>query len=676
MSPNGFQFGLACFILAAFTGLAGFMIVYHYATFERPLQQFAIVTDAGSTQTRSSLFTVAVDSASFNEWADKDNSKVQSEESIPLKKLFQVRQVDTCLNGGPLASLQSESDATKLTMKCLKRFSQRIKRLDFIANNDMEPGEGDQDEDESGLLEIEEISDRMAKLNHRVNSVTHLYLGATAGMRALSQVNATRAHEKIQWMDRALNDSNRLLKNGPYINKAFFDIIDGSDEALFGWISVNFVCDNLEAKHRKRHTDMTTAYSIANASGSALQQQPDTNQKMLNATDTILSVGTLELGGASAQMAYQVSERLSGDQIASSGLEPKQLRLFNDEYKLATRSDLCLGMSQAILRTNYVILRTSFKSYSSNKTSSIIELKNACMQNRSITSFSGSQLAEIFRAPCLAASKLDASDQVFRNFVSNSEEVRFTGTGNVTECDDLLSDLIEPESCKTFFSLCPTDKNRIPPTSKMPFVTISGYNKALAVLNLKKGPATQDNKLDQVIADNLGGYPIDQQEYVNLSKEFCSTDVAEFPAKFPKMNKAYYSVNCLQLVYINKLLIEFYLFDPGTSWNQIKFLLFPVKPKQSQTVEKETDKNDIGWTLGLLLNATSQDLANHSDNSSQRSIFYHHGSSILFIVRTTMFLMLACTLMAVGLIGFAIITVQRKRRCGEAYMNRSYEDSI
>lgn len=667
MNCNGIQFGLACFIMVALTGLTGFIIVYHYATFERPMQQFAIVTDAGSTQTRSSLFTVSLNSGNLNRWLeqDEDTDPAEADQRMPLASLFQVQQVSSCLNGGPVAALQSESGATNLTLKCLRKFSQHIKRLDFLANNE-EP-DPDDSEDELGPLDSEEVSRRMAGASHRVNSMTHFYLGATAGMRALSQLNATRAREKILWMERALNESNRLLARGPFINKAFLDIIDGSDEAGFGWLSVNFVCDKLEVQRRPL---TMPHYSLLSSNGTGPQQVPAPASQ-------VGSVGTLELGGASAQMAYQVPDQFTESAIEMSGLEPKRLELFNAEYQLATRSDLCLGMSQAVLRTNYVLLRQWLgPNVNRSSTSTSIELANACMQNRSSLSLSGSQLADIFGAPCLAADgAADApGNQAFKDFIAAAKEVRFVGLGNATQCDQLLSALTEPQLCNKYFSLCPTSKNRQPPPTGMPFVTISGYNKALLVLDLQREQVRAAHELEQTIADQLGGYSIDKYEFANKTREFCALDVAQFPDRFPKMNKAFYSLNCLQLVYINKLLTEFYRFESAASWNQIKFLLFPVKQSQSKQEGPAADKNDIGWTLGLLLNATSQRLAD--DLAGEQFIFYHHGASLAFIMRTTIFLMLACTLLAIGFLGTAILAVQRRRRRGQAYMNRSYEDSI
>lgn len=699
-------FGLACLIMAVISGIVGFIVVYHYTQFQRPIQQFAIVIDAGSTQTRSSLFSVGIDTSSLIEWSNEVHDNLSSSPVLPLTKLFQIRQVDTCVNGGPVANIKSPSNAKDLASKCIKKFSKLIKKLDFESESDNQNNEALQHEDNNEtVLDSEEVGEQMALLNHRVNSVTHLYLGATAGMRAIEQLNATRAAEKIHWIDMAINESSQgLIENGPYINKAYVGILEGSDEAAFGWTSVNFVCDTLEAHHRgllEPSIDSNSSSWNQNHSG-VIYSLPteakveDNNPKMKNAS-LIESVGTLELGGASIQLAYQVSDNLNSESlIENANLQRQNLDLFNNRYNLATRSDLCLGMSQAILRAYYVLLWQHFRQSTSYLAaanepilnSTAIEIENPCLQKAAQVSFTKEQLRDILNSPCLSISnQLKNTNQAellkFNNFINSRNVFRFSGLGKTIECDAILWNLIEPNLCKNYFFICPDNKIKQSPPISMPFVTISGYNKALQVLNLpKKALSTNSTttELEQIIADKLGGYSIDHDEFSNQMKTFCSIDVAEFPKRFPKMNKLYYGVNCLQLIYINKLLIEFYGFKPETSWNQLKFLIFPVKSKKLEggTIKsKHQDKNDIGWTLGLLLNATSHRFSSFGTANGQvdeNEIYFHHGATTLFLIRTTIFLMFACCLLAICciFIGAIVVHHQKQTRSGAYMIHNSY----
>lgn len=721
--------------MAAFCGLIGFVVIYHYASFERPLLKFAIVIDAGSTQTRSSLFSVMLDESPefaatnqysylthpFKDQVALESSQNKQQVEVELNKFVQVRQVSSCVNGDPLTSLRSELNARQLVEKCINKFAQHIKKLDFLAENALDGlNNGENDDDGSGdQLDSQEVSDQLALLNHRVNSVTYLHLGATAGMRSLARLNESKAREKMQWIDSALNASSSLIAEGPMVNKGYVGILDGAQEASFAWISVNFIGENLKfvsespgeiikvdngADNDKNNNKSTLGYHIEQEQKLAKIQEPTKETSR-----PIESIGTLELGGASAQMAYELPTWWPDEQIKNSSLESQQLKLFNRNYHLATRSDLCLGTSQAVLRAYYVILRDYYElpanrepSNSNNLFNQQVEVENPCLQKASRVSLTGAEVAEILRGVCLAPTGNDSLAQQTRDFMSSRVVVRFLGTGNTLKCNSIVDKLLEPQQCKKYFSLCPESKNTQPPPAQMPFVTISGYNKALASLNLKKSnvksvfsstettePTSDDTTStnpqqanEMIIKDKLGGYPIDYVEFTDKTRDFCQVDVGEFPIRFPKIKSQFYSITCMQLVYINKLLTDFYNFDPLGNWSQIMFLIFPAKSQQqnqqqqlkasnkldSIIAKKRDDKKDIGWTLGLLLNATSFQLEDAEANKAD--IKYHHGASVLFIMRATVFLMFGCLLIASMTIVFgAVLAKWSNGRRSSVYIN-------
>lgn len=683
-----FQFGLVCLIMAALTGLAGFAIIYHYATSERPVEQFAIVIDAGSTQTRSNLFTISVDAEKVIDWSS-ESGEFGAESEHALSQVIRVREVGSCVNGGPLAALKSEDGARKLLDGCLKKFARQIRKLDFLKSENLD--EDDQFADSRS--DADEFDQQLALLNHRVNSLTHMHLGATAGMRALSMINETRASEKLNWINRAMDESNRKLALGPYINKGYVNILAGADEAAFGWASVNFVCDRLRVQDRNAKFEPEPA-NPSSLNSNHLYDIGD-EKAISKATNGLLpldqlpeSVGTVELGGASSQIAYQVPRGWSDEYIRNNiSMESKNLNLFNANYKLATRSDLCLGMSQATLRVKFILLRDYYDSIPAEARTKpdqdkLIRIPTPCFQNMSKTNLSSSDIADILKAPCLVSSESDFESEQFKASMNNTKVdiiYQFVGTGNTDQCDVLLKKLLDPSICQQYFSLCPQEVNQqTKPPSNMSFVTISGYNKALQVLNLEKSQnlsATSESgrKLEELIGEKLGGYSIDYSQFISESKRFCSLDVGTFPSKFPKMHKVYYPINCMQLVYINKLLTEFHLFDPQTRWPQLKFLLFPVSSANSDS--KHESKNDIGWTLGLLLNATSYQFSGDPSDAKDTNgvILFHYGASVAFIMRTTLILMLACFLLAMSLIVAAVFAVRRRSRKQSAYIDHSHD---
>lgn len=669
------KFRLACLVMATLTGLLGLVIIYHYATFERPLERFAIVIDAGSTQTRSSLYELRLNASKLDHlWPARDQSASDEDQTaLPLSALVQVRQVSTCVNGGPLTGLQSIHDARQLISGCLRKFALHIMKLNF--ENSLSLQDQQVAEDQLELMNAEEIGRRLASLDRRVNSVTRLYLGATAGMRALRGINSTAASQKLRWVSEALGESNEYLGQAandmdmPYMNQAYVDVISGRDEATFGWISMNFVIDRLELELAKP------------ASRAQRPAGPRT-------------VGTLELGGASAQQAFEVGSLGHNASSLDGGLKVTKLDLFNSAHRLATRSDLCMGMSQAILRADYVLLRDYYErrrlaqpdvADTPKQDDYELELENPCLQNKVRRSLvNPADPEDILSLPCLIASERDPDSKSFRLFVREHSVIRFVGTGNVDQCDSLLAKLVQPAECSRYFSLCPRSKNSRAPPAHQAFVTISGYNKALKVLDLHRDTQSgHQGELEQVIADRLGGYPIKHSEFRQKSRDFCQTDVSELPVKYPQMNQKFYPVNCLQLVYINKLLVEFYNFAPESSWSQIKFLLFAAKEEEEESSRvagsERSAKSDIGWTLGLLLNATSEQLADyyasrgsHSTRSEPEAggIFYHHGATVAFVVRASLLLILACCLISICLLLFGAI-IGRKRQAG-LYLNNEY----
>lgn len=701
-----FGSSLAFLILAALTGLVGFYIVYQYASFERPIQRFAVVIDAGSTQTRSNLYAISLNPSGL-QIADADGTTATTGSGTPVSNVVQVREVAGCVNGGPLAAIESPEDANRLLGKCSPKFARKIKQLDFLDTllgdghlpNDEDDHADDDDEDRH--LDSEEVDRQMALLNHRVNSVTHIHLGATAGMRALELLDHKRAAERIHWMRNAISLSNsNLLAGTVFMNPGFVGIIEGTSEASFGWLSVNFACDKLQINNDaavgsasiidKQHGTSDTKYSIQGGGGGDddgdMKGTERTGGGDEATTKVVESVGTLELGGASAQMAFQVRPNSSELKLFNGSLEENSLELFGNNYKLATRSDLCLGMSQAILRTNYILLREYFdqpaaadRPPTQMAANTRIEIENPCQQNGSRSSLSAGILDSILNGACLEVSP-DQKNQSekFKQFIvesSQASRLQIVGTGNVDRCARLLSKLIEPEECGKLFSLCPESKNKQRPPAGMPFVTISGYNKALQVLNLSRGQLAANSPMQEVgshelIGERLGGHPIDYAEFEQKTRGFCSMDVKEFPMRYPKMNKHFYDVNCLQLVYIRMLLTEFYQFRPETaSWNQIRFLLFPIgdpeqQPEKQTGDERKKKKNiDIGWTLGLLLNATSWELSSENgEGSKQHDTFFHHGASVQFIIKTTVFLMFACVLIAASIVVCSLVLARRKYR--------------
>uniref|UniRef100_A0A668AXE5 Ectonucleoside triphosphate diphosphohydrolase 3 n=1 Tax=Myripristis murdjan TaxID=586833 RepID=A0A668AXE5_9TELE len=117
---------------------------------------------------------------------------------------------------------------------------------------------------------------------------TPLFLGATAGMRLLQMEDEKRSNEVLANLRKYLGSLPFMFQNA--------SIISGQEEGLYGWI-----------------TRLTV---------------------MLGKT-----VGSMDLGGASTQIAFAVQEDLRGDDYL-------QVRLYGYPYNVYTHSFLCYGKNE------------------------------------------------------------------------------------------------------------------------------------------------------------------------------------------------------------------------------------------------------------------------------------------------------------------------------------------
>ena len=148
-----------------------------------------------------------------------------------------------------------------------------------------------------------------------------LFFRATAGFRLLQR---TPAH--------ALLDTARQTLSGDACPFAFVDarVLSGDEEAIFGWMSINFLLGHLDGGDRD---------GVGGDGGSST-------------TETRRSrVGWLDLGGASAQIAYEIGDDEEGEVLAaaSSGANLTELVTLpsGETVRLFRRSYLHYGREEA-----------------------------------------------------------------------------------------------------------------------------------------------------------------------------------------------------------------------------------------------------------------------------------------------------------------------------------------
>uniref|UniRef100_A0A3B5MBQ4 Ectonucleoside triphosphate diphosphohydrolase 3 n=1 Tax=Xiphophorus couchianus TaxID=32473 RepID=A0A3B5MBQ4_9TELE len=147
---------------------------------------------------------------------------------------------------------------------------------------------------------MDEIKNHIPEEKHKT---TPLFLGATAGMRLLE---ASKIMGKLRDF---LSKQNFQFHNA--------SIITGQEEGLYGWITVNYLKENFL-------------------------------QVRLEST-----VGSMDLGGASTQIAFQVQER-------GEGPDYMHVKLYGYPYTVYTHSFLCYGKNEADKRVLDKVIRVSY----------------------------------------------------------------------------------------------------------------------------------------------------------------------------------------------------------------------------------------------------------------------------------------------------------------------------
>ncbi|XP_045072171.1 LOW QUALITY PROTEIN: ectonucleoside triphosphate diphosphohydrolase 1-like [Coregonus clupeaformis] len=125
---------------------------------------------------------------------------------------------------------------------------------------------------------------------------TPLYLGATAGMRLLRMENQSLS-------DQVLGSVEEALRSSPFSYQGA-RIITGQEEGAFGWVTVNYLSDQLETG----------------------------------------TTGALDLGGASTQISFVANQ----DGAEESAENAVTFRLYGNDYFLYTHSFLCYGKDQVL----------------------------------------------------------------------------------------------------------------------------------------------------------------------------------------------------------------------------------------------------------------------------------------------------------------------------------------
>ena len=311
-----------------------------------------------------------------------------------------------------------------------------------------------------------------------------LFLGATAGMRLLRDTNFTATI-------RILQSVKSSLKPLPY-NFISAEIISGTSEGLYAWITLNYLNKKVPPKGQDNST------------------------------------GVLDMGGASLQIAMEYNGWFT-PQINCNG---NSVTLFGQDYNLYTCSYLCYGRDRAESKLlDYLI--------SSQPNATVIT--NPCFPAQYTHTYLSS---DIYDGWCVRAES------------GTAQNYSFSGTGNSSAC----------------WSLVDTVFNGTLPQMAVPiqgnFIGISTFYFAASYIYNTSNPLP---------ITNLDGY--------NSSVfKFCNT-----PLTSPS-SSIFIGDACFNGMYTLFMLRNVLGFGSTTNW--------------TLSFNKKVNGEDIGWSLGYMLNST------------------------------------------------------------------------
>lgn len=327
-----------------------------------------------------------------------------------------------------------------------------------------------------------------------------VYLGATAGMRVLNLTNPVEADAILMAVECALKPLG--------LRRA--SILSGHDEGLFAWLSTNYLFEVIPPK-----------------SGDPM------------------TIGALDLGGASTQISFAVDANTSGNDISS-------LQLYGRRYNVFAVSYLCYGVNELHRRYLAKIITEQNYEYAT-------PMKSPCHNS----GFSFNITAEeVFDNFCTKTSATEQWRKDHPNAVFT-----FVGDGTSAGCQKYIQQLLDPNECKKNYTSC-MEKPSVPVPHQMKFLGVSAYYYTLNALNSTH--------------KSLSGFK-------NASDWICSVPWDE--AVKTGIPERFLSRYCLQAMYIRELLLDMYGFSEET-WPNLSF-------------EKTANGYELGWSLGFMINATN-----------------------------------------------------------------------
>ncbi|XP_046526212.1 NMDA receptor synaptonuclear signaling and neuronal migration factor isoform X16 [Equus quagga] len=228
------------------------------------------------------------------------------------------------------------------------------------------------------------LEEALALIPKAQHQETPMFLGATAGMRLLSQKNSSQARDIFAAVTQFLSQSPVDFRGA--------ELLAGQDEGALGWITINYVLG------------MLVQYSFSG--------------EWIRPPEGML-VGALDMGGASTQITF-----VPGGPILDGNTQTT-LRLYGLDHSVYTHSYLCFGRDQMLNRLLAGLVQSSPAPL----------VRHPCYHS----GYQGTlSLASLYASPCVHTT---APLNLTRNLTVE-------GTGNPRACISAIRDLFDFLSCE------------------------------------------------------------------------------------------------------------------------------------------------------------------------------------------------------------------------------------
>jgi len=330
---------------------------------------------------------------------------------------------------------------------------------------------------------------------------TNIYLGGTGGMRAMMYTNPVQTRQILG------NATEALETTGFQIGAA--EIIDGVNEGVYGWITVNGHYLTSESNCTKDH-----------------EVDPE--------------VGSLDWGGASTQITFPAHE---ADGINVSDVSERNgfqsIRVFNQSHDIYTVSHMCYGQEEALKRYLVGLVYDKF-----------INFKYIGFRFNSPCHPRGYEALKV-KGYDLFGKCTHLKNEDFNTLLSEKlpETFTFVGTGNQRLCQARIDAQFDKKLCRQTYQhhqTCFDTEKVVKPRDDLQFRAFSTYWYLVEVF---KVPADQ--------AESLESLKISLRKFDEVTKEICASKRIGLLSTWGP-DRVHNS--CFRAMFMRKLLVDGYGF--------------------------------------------------------------------------------------------------------------------